>query len=381
MEKEKKSPLLDEAELFLKTAERMALLDWSADWGRFILKIRYEVASRRLLTLEQLNDFNDFLEKSQHDDLLDVLALHFGLRSGLEMYDYLSRLPLFGYEKVEEDPIVGDLVCEQERGRIGILMDCFHLGDRNLCRVYCVQELCPEGGYEPIFQAFKISTCYNSKLSKVAIAQPDGSIDRDLESRLREQLQPLWQKFSPDYFLDVLFEIASHAGILTLPQLVTGKSISVASIALDWLESNSSILYEKDKMLELYKRYLHTQCPFGISSCRCPFDFREKIAKQATTLGESWVLPIEEIKGGVEVVVPIRLNWDKDTAMRVEIDEGGSYLYHDQYEWENEYQHSVRDCIQTAWEEVGYAVAEPVNNTFGVIDVDLSDTDLDEIPF
>ncbi|NER40067.1 MAG: hypothetical protein F6J93_40085 [Oscillatoria sp. SIO1A7] len=349
------------------------------------MKIRYEVASRRLLTLEQLNDFNDFLEKSQHDDLLDILALHFGLRSGLEMYRYLSRLPLFGYEKVEKPSIIGDLVRHQETWQIGILIDCFHLGDRILCKVYCVQQLHPEGGYEPIFQAFNIFTCDDSKLSKVAIAQPDGGIDKDLESRLREQLQPLWQKFLPDRFLGILFEIASHAGILTLPQLVTGKSISVASIALDWLESNSSILYEKDKMLEVYKRYLHTQCPFGISSCRCPFDFREKIAKQETTLGESWVLPIKEIKGGVEVVFPIRLNWDKDTATRVEIDEGGSYLYHDQREWQDEYQHSVRDCIQTAWEEVGYAVAEPipepVNSTFCVIDVDLSGTDLDEIPF
>ncbi|NER39707.1 MAG: hypothetical protein F6J93_38205 [Oscillatoria sp. SIO1A7] len=124
-------------------------------------------------------------------------------------------------------------------------------------------------------------------------------------------------------------------------------------------------------------------CIFKISSCKCPWHFREELYDREFSWGWAWSLPIKKIEGGIEVVPPVR-TWQDYS----EIDEGW-YEYYDEHDgWQSGPCHSIRDCISTAWEEAGYAAAEPVKlheqfckTNYSFNEDNKDNEDLDEIPF
>lgn len=98
-------------------------------------------------------------------------------------------------------------------------------------------------------------------------------------------------------------------------------------------------------------------------------------------LGFSWGLPICQTNDRTVVLKPIRLVWHKTKSVGIpdrdnyakfcelpsgtyhEICEGYYYEYCDDEDEGEEYEeHSVKDCIKTAWAEVGYASAVPIDS-------------------
>ena len=320
------------SEILEQTTEELKRLEWSADWGKLLLRTRYGVVSRRLLSPEQLLDFRDFLRKNDPGSEEDLLASILGVKKE-QLTDYVSKLPFnFDYRSASEEAIaVGDLVSlGYYNDKIGIVClkqynklitvywvrepetdEYYATPEKFSCSVHTEGELVktidisnnidenfdlPNGlglsadlkikawalpfdldDYSPSddqeidagavvgenksgrIGIVRHSLASNKRAASVIWLRESESSHEYLSTCYIDTLEQKYNLVKLDYnprfdcqyiidqfwmnqlsfdksFLDIMFRIGSHVGLLTIPQLAAGGTVETAQLVLDWMK-------------------------------------------------------------------------------------------------------------------------------------------------